>query len=90
MLNDECGWKDGDRSAVGLQNVKENADGSETTTPREPGRKYRDGSLPFSPSLLYGSRPPVQAPPRLATLGLVQLEKLMLYLEKLPVPETTQ
>ena len=22
MLNDECGWKDGDRSAVGLQTIK--------------------------------------------------------------------
>ena len=36
----------------------------------EPGRKYRDVSLPFSPDLLYGSRPPVQAPLRLASLGL--------------------
>ena len=29
-----------------------------------------DVSLPFSPDLLYGSRPPVQAPLRLASLGL--------------------
>ena len=61
------GWR---QIGGGLANDKENADGRITTAQMEPGRKYRDVSLPFSPDLLYGSRPPVQAALRLASLGL--------------------
>ena len=61
MLNEECGWKDGDRSAVGLE-------ANEKILKRT--WQEIEISLPFSPDLLYGSRPPVQAALRLAALGL--------------------